>query len=199
MAYYKGKERMRTSDDPVLEVKQDHIDNQFGSLWKKGVGATLKASEAIRLALEDSDNTAIKALIPYVQDEDFNTVYNGLDITLNSDHNGALISAKNYSSILKALYYSSILSRDNSQDILTMLTRSPFSDKLVAGVKEGIPVAHKIGDFRTDGKEGYRDCGIVYEPRRPYLLCMVSTSNEVIARERMSAVSRTIYTYISNK
>ncbi len=60
-------------------------------------------------------------------------------------------------------------------------------------------VAHKIGDYNDDkGNEAFMDCGIVYVPRRPYALCMLSIGDEQTARERMQAVSGTIYDYISS-
>lgn len=199
MAYLHGKERTGSTDDPIIEIKKEHLDSEFGDLWKKGAGTKMRASEAIRLAIVDSDNTAIKALIPYVQNEDFDKVYSGLDIVLNADSKGALISAKSYGSILKSLYFSSILNKDNSHLILELLTKTNFSDKMVAGVPPDVLVAHKIGDYKDDkGEEGYRDCGIVYVSRRPYLLCMVSSTDEQTARERMQAVSKTIYDYVAN-
>ena len=200
MAYYHGKERMKNTQDPTLTIQKDQLDNQFGDLWKKGAGTKLKASEAINLAIKESDNTAVKAIIPLIQEEDFQSVYEGLDIDLQVDKEGALISAKNYSSILKSLYFSSVLSKNSSEEILDNLTKTKFPDKLAAGVPQDIVVAHKIGDFVDDkGNEGFRDCGIVYVPRRPYLLCMFSVGDEQTARDRMQAVSKTIYDYVASQ
>lgn len=199
MAYYYGKERTHATGDQIIEVQKDQLDSQFGDLWKKGAGTKLKASEAVHLALSRSDNTAIKALVPYVKDEDFNAVYNGLDLDLTASKEGALITPKNYSSILKSLFFASILNRNDSEELLDIMSRSPFNDKLVAGIPPSVKVAHKIGDFRDgESKEGYRDCGIVYIPRRPYILCMYSTSSEVVARERMKDLSKMVYDYVAN-
>ncbi len=197
MAYYHTNERLNRGDTEII-LKEEFLDKDFGNLWRRGAGTKIKASEAVELALEESDNTAAKALVPLVSEKDFEEVYQGLDIDLNSDDKGALISAKAYSSILKALYFSSLINRDDSQKMLDMLTKTNFPDKLAAGVPSDIPVAHKIGDFVDDeGNEGYRDCGIVYVPRRPYLLCMFSIGSEQMARERMSNISRIVYDYVS--
>lgn len=199
MAYYHIRERTNRVDDQILSIQKDQIDGEFGDLWKRGEGAKIKASEAVRLTLIDSDNTAAKLLVPFVTQQDFNAVYEALDVDLQTDEEGALISAKNYSSILKALYFSSVLSQKSSQEILALLTQTKFPDKLASGVPQGIPVAHKIGDFiDKTGKQGFRDCGIVYVPRRPYLLCMFSVGDEQTARVRMQAVSRTVYDYVSH-
>lgn len=198
MAYYHAMERTKSTDDPVLTLTKDQLDNEFGELWKKGAGYKLKASDAVKLALTESDNTAAKALVPYVITDDFNHVYNALDIDLHADKKGALVSAREYSSILKALYFASVLNKQNSEEMLDLLTKTKFPDKLAAGVPEDVIVAHKIGNFiDKDGKEGFRDCGIVYVPRRPYLICMFSVGDEQVARDRMQLASKTIYDYVS--
>lgn len=198
MAYYRGQERNGGSEEYMLELKKEQIDKEFGDLWRKGPGTKLKVSEAINLAITESDNTAVKAIIPLIEEEDFAAVYEGLDIDLQIDDEGALISAKNYSSILKSLYFSSVLEKKNSQHILELLTKTKFPDKLAAGVPGEILVAHKIGDFVDEqGNEGFRDCGIVYVPKRPYILCMFSVGDEQTARERMQEVSKSVYEYVS--
>lgn len=199
MSYYHYLHRLGVKDDPQITVTKDMIDNQFGDLWKKGPGYRIRASEAVRLALEESDNTAARSLVPLIDKQDFDAVYQGLDIDLQSDKEGALLTAKNYSSILKALYFSSVLDKDASEEILNILTQTKFPDKLAAGVPSYIPVAHKIGDYSDDkGKEAFMDCGIVYVPRRPYILCMLSIGDEQTARSRMQEVSKTIYDYMSS-
>jgi len=199
MAYYRFRERTHRQDDPEITIKKDQLDDQFGDLWKKGEGARIKASDAVRLTITESDNTAAKTLVPFIEPKDFEAVYQGLDIDLQSDDQGALISAKNYSSILKSLYFSSVLDKESSEEILDLLTKTKFPDKLAAGVPSNVLVAHKIGDFvDSEGNEGFRDCGIVYVPRRPYVLCIFSVGNEQLARERMQKLSKTIYDYVSS-
>ncbi len=198
MSYYHYKERLGKKEDPEITLTKDMIDKQFGDLWQKGPGYKLKASNAVRIALEESDNTAARSLVPFIDKQDFDAVYQGLDIDLNSDNNGAILTAKNYTSILKALYFSAVLDKDSSEGILDLLTKTKFPDKLAAGVPSNVLVAHKIGDYNDDkGNEAFMDCGIIYVPRRPYALCMLSIGDEQTARKRMQAVSKTIYDYIS--
>jgi beta-lactamase class A len=198
MAYYHWKERTGSREDPVLTIEEKHINNEFGNLWKEGIGHKIKLSEAVKLALQESDNTAAQLIIDYVTREDFEAVYEGLDIELELDSKGAILTAKNYSSILKSLYFASVLSKDSSEEILDYLTKTKFPDKLAAGVPGDVMVAHKIGNFNDeDGEEAYTDCGIVYIPRRPYLLCMLSRSDEETARERMQHISELVYDYVS--
>lgn len=199
MSYYHYKDRLGRKEDLEITITKDMIDKQFGDLWKKGPGYKLKASEAVKLALEESDNTAARSLVPLIDEKDFEAVYQGLDIDLSSDNNGAILTAKNYTSILKALYFSAVLQKDSSETILDYLTKTKFPDKLAAGVPSHVMVAHKIGDYNDDkGNEAFMDCGIIYLTRRPYALCMLSIGDEQMARERMQAVSKTIYDYVSS-
>lgn len=194
MAYFRHKER--TNSDKSLKVKltKDMIDNRFGDLWKKGVGYEIDLDDAAKIALVKSDNTAAEALGPIITQNDFDEVYQGLDINIQIASQGAILTTRNYSSILKALYFSAVLTKLDSQKILSYLAQTEFNDKLVAGVPSEVPVAHKIGVIEGDS---YRDCGIIYLPSRPYILCMISKGTEAEAQQRMKDVSKMIYDYVS--
>lgn len=195
MAYFRYKERVNPQNEIKVKLTKEMIDDRFGILWQKGVGYEIGLDEAAKIALTQSDNTAAEALAPVITQEDFDNVYEGLDIDLNITNKGAVMTAKNYSSILKALYFSAVLTKEDSQKILSYLTQSSFDDKLVAGIPGNIPVAHKIGII---DEESYKDCGIVYVPSRPYILCMVSVGTEEEARIRMSSISKIVYEYVAN-
>lgn len=194
MAYYHYMERLKLEDSPRARLKITDIDNSFGELGKKGVGAEITLEEAARLALTASDNTAALVLAHNVPQEDFEDVYQGLDIDFKKIDEEVIITAKQYSSILKALYFSAVLEKENSQKILELLTKTHFQDKLKAGVPQNVTVANKFGIL---GNALFQDCGIVYVPRRPYILCIVSKSDETIAKARMKNISNIIYSYVS--
>lgn len=195
MAYYRQKDRLGDKiGEKEITIEEKHIDKGSGTLWQKGVGAKIALKEVVRLAIVESDNTATRVLGDYVSDEDFTTVYEGLDIDLKTGEDGTILTTKHYSSVLKALYFSAVLSKDHSQEILTLMTKTIYIDKLPAGVPNTVPVAHKVGVL---DKREYMDCGIVYIPKRPYLLCMVSFSDEKTATERMSSISKEVYDFVS--
>lgn len=197
MAYYRQIEETGLSfGNNLIQLEERDIDRDFGTLWQRGVGATLTYDEAVRLSLIESDNTAALALANRVQQEHFDAVYEGLDIDFTKVENRVIISSKQYASILRALYLSSVLSKVSSNAILIMLTQTKWNDKLPAGVPQDITVAHKFGIFEEKGV--YQDCGIVFVPKRPYVLCMMSQSSEEEARTRIVAVSKMIYEYVSN-
>lgn len=194
MAYYHQKERLGQMSDPIVTIRANEIGDEYGNLYKKGVGAQISLEDAVKYALVKSDNTAIQVLASHIYQQDFDDVYQGVDLDLKVKNESAIITAKGYASLLKALYFTAVLSKDNSQRILNYLAHTDFTDKLPAGVPKNIPVAHKVGVYNTGL---YSDCGIVYAPRRPYLLCELSQSDEEKARKRMVRVSKMIYDYVS--
>jgi beta-lactamase class A len=195
MAYFHKKERLGLKEDPVVTLTEKELDNSFGDLYKKGAGTQLSLGEAVKAALQQSDNTASLALASYIEDDDYRFIDEGLDIPLTLHGETPIITAQQYSSILKALYFSSLLNRDNSQYILDLLTKTDFNNMLPSGVPADVQVAHKIGLIDN---QIYNDCGIVYVPNRPYILCMISKSNRTVAQERMKDISQTIYEYVVN-
>lgn len=193
LAYYRKEERAGLGfGDKIVTLEQKHLDKGYGDLWEKGAGFKISIDDAMHRMLALSDNTAANVIADTIPQEDFTSVFDGLDISMN-DKNGVLvITTKGYASILKSLYFAGIVSKENSQKILSLLTKTPFDDKLRAGVPVSVTVSHKIGVYG----DIYQDCGIVYEPNRPYLLCMYSNSTEKVAAERMSTVSKEVYSFV---
>lgn len=111
MAYFRHKEKSNSKNDMKVNLTEEMIDDRFGDLWTKGAGYEISLDEAAKLTLTKSDNTAANALIKAIDQEDFDDVYQGLDIDIQVASQGAIMTAKNYSSILKALYFSAVLQK----------------------------------------------------------------------------------------
>lgn len=90
------------------------------------------------------------------------------------------ISPKEYSRVFKILYNSSYLTERNSNYALDLLTRTSFVHGLRATIPEDIPVAHKFGvrNREVSPFEQLHDCGIVYYPDRPYLICIMTEGSQ---------------------
>lgn len=200
MSIYKKIEKGQMSQNDILVIKKEHLDQQFGNLWEKGEGTNLSVEELVKLSLIESDNTAYNVLFDQLTAREINEVYDGLDIqvTQDSEGNRTLASPKSYSSIFRSLYLSSFLSEENSSHILEILTQSLFNDKIPAGVAKNIPVSHKVGVFNQAdvSQDVFIDCGIVYVPERPYILCAFVLDTDEKAREYIAHVSKMIYGYM---
>lgn len=188
---------LRESD--MLTIKTETRDPQFGSLWKKEPGEKVSVSEAMRLAIVESDNTAHNLLLAAVPVEEINKVYDSLDIPFRTENGYPVITAKNYSSILRALYLASYLDREDSNNVLQIMTQTIYRDKLPGKLSPDVLVAHKVGVFERlpPNVSAFSDCGIVYEPKRPFLICMMAEGSDQEAQQYMSGATKMIYDYVS--
>lgn len=198
MAVYRSIENGEIGPDKVLTVQKEHIDSQFGSLWEKGVGTKVTVKDAVRLALTESDNTAVNLLLSNIPKGSHEEVFQRLDLPKTTDGVYPTLSPKSYASVFRNLYLSSYINYHDSNAMLEYLTKTIFTDKLPAGVPPGVKVAHKIGVFSSADKiPVYNDCGIVYIPERPYVLCLMVSADEETAREEIIAYSRMVYSFVS--
>ncbi len=115
--------------------------------------------------------------------------------------NGKLgeLSLQSYASLFAILYNTWYLSDSMSQYALSLLSQSTFPDGIVAGVPKTIRVAHKFGTFQTDKHSELHDCGIVYHPQTPYVLCiMTSGFNVNDEAASIAQISRTVYSDVDS-
>ncbi len=197
MSIYRAIEKEEFTKNEELTIKKEHLDKGFGTLWQKGEGAKLPVSDLINLLLTESDNTAYNVLFDELTTSEINDVYENLDIILGEDKQGPIVSPKSYSSIFRSLYLSSYLARESSNEILKIMTKSDFNDKIVAGIPADVQISHKIGVFETlDDGNVYIDCGIVYVPQRPYIICAFVKGSNEDANTHISHLSEMIYKYI---
>jgi beta-lactamase class A len=136
--------------------------------------------ELIDLMLAESDNDATKILIEYAGGrERINEVYQELGIKDVENYDTYFIDVQTYTSFFRVLYNMEYLSEEYSNEILEMLTHASFSSGITTGVSAATPVAHKFGerDLAEDLRQ-LHDCGIVYKPENPYLLCVMTQGKD---------------------
>jgi len=200
MTIYDKMAQGKTRKDFLLRMRPQDIDQKYGTFWKEGVGARLSVEDAIKKTIVDSDNTTTRMLNALLTPDDILNMFNQLDINIVMENNKVIpyISAKSYSSILKSLYLSTFLEKDQSNEILNLLSQNESKEGLHGGVDDQIKVAHKTGVIeRVDGTNIYNDCGIVYAPKRPYILCILVNGNEEeIAKKQIASLSTMVYGYI---
>jgi len=201
MAVYKQVREGKLSFDQPLILKKEHLNNKWGNLWQRGEGGKVTVEEAVKLALIESDNTAKQLLLATVGVPALTEVFDGLDIPKQASDQDIILNVKNYSTIFKSLYFSSYLQKEDSERILDYLTQSKFDEGIVSGVDQGIKIAHKIGVFENNGgkTEVISDCGIIYVPLRPYLLCIMEQKTEnALAQKHMKELSQIVYNFVSS-
>lgn len=141
-------------------------------------------SYTYRLLLErmvrESDNHAKDLVMADVDPTDVDALMARIDAPKRVHGGEAVMDARTYGTLFRVLFHSTWFSRADSEWALGVLASARFARGLRAGVPEGVPVASKFGihaDVRRpmDGVQ-LHECGIVYAPGAPYVLCIMTRS-----------------------
>lgn len=155
--------------------------------------------ELIRAMLVNSDNNAALLLAQVIGNEQLDSSYSHLGIKAPRFGSDYETSVRTYASFFRILYNSTYLDRAHSERMLSLLSETAFTDGIVAGVPAGTKVAHKFGErsLESEGTVQLHDCGIVYHPQQPYLLCvMMRGSDFTTIATAIAGISRLAYSSI---
>ena len=181
IAYFKEAE-----SDPGLfkkeltfKEKSDNVAPDFVPTKTLTLGQSYTVEDLINRMIIYSDNDAKNLLLMNINQKTLDQCYADLGISIpNIRTPNDYMSVKEYASFFRILYNASYLDRQFSEKALSILVQSNFRDGLTAGVNGDIMVAHKFGERAESvgGKEidELHDCGIVYYPNHPYLLCIMT-------------------------
>lgn len=208
-ATLKGGELGRLSLAEIVEIKERHLDlalgvkNAVGQLAARGAGQKLSIRELVEAIALHSDNTATSALIEKVGYEAYADAMFAMGLSWatwrENFEKGRLsdfpASVYEFAQTFRSLYFSSYLRPRHSQELLKLLSRSEFHEGIPSGVGPGVAVPHKTGDWRYG--DYHHDCGIVYYPENPYVLCiMTSGLDRALANKLIGEISRDAYNYM---
>jgi beta-lactamase class A len=200
MDLYKAAELGRVDLDQIITLQPEWLDSDYGTLYQKGAGYKLSLRQAAQIMLEESDNTALKAVATYISNKlnENENVLASIDTPykVNPDQTVS-VDARSYNSAIKCLYFACFNNKEDSQEILTYLSRSTARDRIVAGVNNpDITIAHKIGTY-NDAVQS--DCGIVYVPKRNYTICIMLQGPEgFVSNSHIAALSKIVYDFVKN-
>lgn len=165
-------------------------------------GSFYSVDDLLRSMIVNSDNGAAFLLRAMTGPGALEEVYNDLGISIPAVRTAdEPISVREYGTFFRMLYNASYLSRAHSQKALELLAASQYADGLIAGVPRGVRVAHKFGERSNlaDDNRQLHDCGIVYHPSRPYILCVMTRGRDFARMSSViSGVSRTVYAEVSD-
>jgi len=189
------REEIKLTDEIILI--SDDLDKDAGALYQKGAGTKISIWDLLKVMILTSDNTAKNALKRQLMDEELNAVFAHVGIPnpyLQASNN--LVSTRGYTRIFKSLYLASFLSPELSQKALDISTDTQVENLISAGVPPEVQVAHKYGE-RPDG---LADCGIIYEAKNPYFICIMTRDLEITqAKTLISSLSKITYDFVSTK
>lgn len=183
--YYSGN----TDQDSFYQTKHELKKGNYYSVQELLVDMIVK-----------SGNDSTTVLFDNINKNELAKIYLDLDIPLPQDGKEELISTKIYSRLFRVLYSSTYLTKDLSEQVLNLLNQTEF-DKGLKVLLPNIPVAHKFGE-RTIAFSGNKqehqlhDCGIVYYPKHPYFLCVMTKGDDFSKlQDVIASISYITYEY----
>ncbi len=185
MAYFKIAENSPEILSRQLVAGQDEVGINTSSSLELSktleVGKSYAVIELIRRMIVYSDNASARLLIGNIDPLVLGKVYSDFGIDLDGILNGnTQVTVRNYAGFFRVLFNASYLSRQYSEKALEILSQADFKEGLAGGVNKEIIVANKFGELDLDNKQKQlHDCGVVYYPKHPYLLCIMTRGDNV--------------------
>lgn len=209
LAYFKKDEIENGFLDKVVTFTRNWSSDDYKQNIlpekKLQVGNQYKIIDIINQMIQYSDNEASIFLERNISENEFKRVFTDIWIEFPPFNNWAFdnnIRVVDYSSFFRVLFNASYLNREDSEKVLQMLTKTKFKDWLVAGVSDNdILIAHKFGErsiFWNNGieRKQLHDCWIIYYPKHPYILCMMTRWYD---RDKLKSVLQEVSSIIFEK
>lgn len=192
--------------DKKIFLTKDYADNSYpqnndsASVQMKE-GGEYSLLDVAERTLRYSDNLGVNLILDNVPSNYLEELY----LTLGGEGISSNVRVKDYASFFRLLYNSSYLDRNLSEKLLNILSKTEYKDGIVAGIPKDIVVAHKFGEYTVDEafdggvslsttEAQLHDCGIVYLPERPYILCVMTRGKDISLQEKAIAeISKMIF------
>jgi beta-lactamase class A len=204
IAYYKEAE-----DNPSLlyqtltytsSESQEVLADPYNQSSGLTVGDSYSVDSLINKMIVNSDNGAAEVLLGNISESLLDEVYDVLDIPNPDDTTGTFtISPRYYSFFFRILYSATYLNDAYSEKALETLSEATFKNGIVAALPASVDVSHKYGEYVTQSngvvsQVELHDCGIVYYPKDPYLLCVMTKGNNLGNLETViKSISQAVY------
>lgn len=164
------------------------------------VGQQYSVEDAVRIMLVNSDNGARDLLQHSIKQRYVDEVFKYLGIDPPLAKMNFQISAAHYALFFRMLYSSTFVNAEHSQTIMEFLTQTNFPVAIQHPLPPDLIIAHKWGVYNSPPDangatyQELHDCGVVYVPEKPYLICLMTkgATQEALA-SFMSTISDIIY------
>ncbi len=163
--------------------------------------------QLLALMLTYSDNAAYEMLESFLAETEHRTnlrlgTFQEIGLINPTDRVEETVSVRGYAALFRLLYNASYLSPEYSEKILDMLVQSDYDAGIRAPIPASIKVAHKFGerDFADSDSKQLHDCGVIYYPKNPYLLCVMSIGTDWSElEETISEISKMVYDEVDSR
>lgn len=215
MAYY--KEANETDNPGLLERQIPFESSVYANDGTDVVGGTIKhlvngklytVDQIINQMIVYSDNDAYATLLNHFDSQTLSAlvaISSDLNIPLpvtHSENSLDFMSVDSYAMVFRVLFGSTYLSERYSEKALQLLSEAKYTTGIVAGVPSSLIVAHKYGIravpvTSSTNPNNLHDCGIVYYPNHPYLLCIMTKGTDLEKQQSsIKNLSAASYTWL---
>lgn len=183
------------------EKIEDGLIQNYAPEQQLTVGQEYTIMDLIYRMIVYSDNQSFSLLLQNIDQSLIFKVLNDLKVEyLKSNDQTIYVSVKSYATLFRVLYNSSYLNRSSSEEALKILNKATFKKGILQGVPATVNVAHKFGEGEFSGQLQLHDCGIVYYPKSPYILCIMTRGqNWDNLSDAIGEIAKEIYMEIDKK
>lgn len=200
---YEKIENGTLKKDTVLSDSVENLNSKFNiaSESAERIEGEVKMSvkNAINLMISKSDNYSALLLSSYIGISKIQIYLNehGLsDSNLGTTETLPTTSAYDILHFFYKLYYGELADKEFSEEMVTVLRQQVLNDKLPKYLPDNIEIAHKTGELGGFS----HDAGIVYSPNGPYIIVVLSdTNNKKTADEVIAQISKDVYNYFTSE
>ncbi len=152
-------------------------------------GKKYTTEDLVAYMLQDSDNAALFLLGGSISNSQFAEAYSDLGVPVPTELAPKYtVDVKTFASFFRVLYNASYLNAQDSEHVLSLLSDSDFPQGIHSGVPAGTVVADKFGEYPVSESDlRLNDCGIVYRPHDPYILCILARGESYDALAKVIA------------
>ncbi|MCX6747155.1 MAG: class A beta-lactamase-related serine hydrolase [Candidatus Pacearchaeota archaeon] len=194
-------EELKLTDEIILTEKD--LDERAGDLYRKGTGAKVSISQLLEAMITFSDNTAMNALKRQLSFYEYDSIFVHVGIpnpyVEYKEEVSSGVTPRGMIRIFKSLYFSTFLLPSFSEMALDLTTDTQEEELIPRGVPSEIQVAHKFGMSIVEGEEVLHDCGIVYHPKNPYFICVMTKDLELEkSKELIYKISKDVFDFVES-
>lgn len=192
----------------IAHLSADSIEQNLPPEQTLVEGQEYTILQLLEKMIRYSDNHSRTALVEHYAQPDHNPEYNIVLDTLTemgivdaqTYDDVRMVSLRSTASIFRMLYNASYLSLEQSQHALRLLVESTYMTGIGRPIPSSIKVANKFGFADLGGEFQLHDCGIIYYPNHPYVLCVMTRGTARLQLETTIAeISRIIFAEVNRR
>ena len=167
--------------DKKLTFSQHFVSNKTVHFTTKSieVGKSYTIRELLKYMIEYSDNNATILLNNNMDGTEFKNTFT--ELGFKEPDMKAMdypINIKDYSLFFESLYNAGLLTIDDSEFAMELLSHSDFNGGLMGGLPDSVKIAHKFGEAGDDNIHELHECGIVYSGNKRYEITVMTKGKD---------------------